>query len=763
MRTVGPLCTLALLISLSGCGLIDKIRGNDSDETEEASETEATAGETDEPTGETTEADKPKPSITGLDRFKHWAPHHAFLNSPTVVADVISEQELIVATRDAHVGVSQDGGQTWRWTKAGDTVRDVTGYPGGPYVALHEGALSISDDGMLWRRLPRYSSDSLIDVVAAEIGLVAIGKRGGFVHLGKDGSASADGWMPNKFKPKAVIELNGAVLAWSGKKGYGTTDGKSWTELEAIPAMPNGKTFLTSAGSCSIGKVGKRRGVVCAVSGTAHGIGDEFVVESKGTVSLTRDGGETWHTAMLPFKGANAIFGTSGGPYYAVGNSGAIAISKHGETWVDQKWEESANLLDGIVDGQTIIIVGAKGTLIYSTNGGNKWEYAQPPAGKDLSWVGESNGQFLASDGHSFIASQNGVDWVETDPVETDDRVGDCDDDGPGDNERCRWSASVSTPEELPQVRTLTFDGDVGLALGDSALVAVTTDGGASWSAAHGLGLGRHGGTAFSVRGDKLLATDGARLLVSTDAGSSWVDGEMVRKYSINAVHIAENGVMYAATRDDVIAAKVDPELWLPADDERLAGDWRWIFEIGGVIYVSGNKGQLLRSEDGKVWTTVETGSSSPIIAMAGDDQSVWAATSYTRKTNNQLLRSEDGGRHFIWVGETSSATDEPDLRVSEGAVHWSDLVSRDNGESWRRETERYFPRLVDVADGSGMQITNLVYRYGQDRLYVVTGAGEHDWVRIDSAFNEGGSIQCDAGSGCWMLASGVLYRPLGR
>jgi hypothetical protein len=44
----------------------------------------------------------------------------------------------------------------------------------------------------------------------------------------------------------------------------------------------------------------------------------------------------------------------------------------------------------------------------------------------------------------------------------------------------------------------------------------------------------------------------------------------------------------------------------------------------------------------------------------------------------------------------------------------------------------------------------------------VITGEGENDWVRIDSAPNEGGVIECEASSGCWMLARGVLYRPLG-
>jgi photosystem II stability/assembly factor-like uncharacterized protein len=773
LRPLFLLSSLALVSSLAGCGLIDRIRGDDEGEDDgddEDGESEANEG-SDKPAepgiGEIAAAAKPKPTITGLDRFKHWVPAHAFLNSPSTVADVISETELIVATRDAHIGVSVDAGETWQWSKANDAVRDVTGYPGGPYVALHDGALSLSDDGLIWRRLPRYGSDSLIDVVAAEIGLVAIGKNGGFVHLGKDGSPSGpdhEGWLPDKFKPKAITELNGAVLAWSGKRGYGTTDGVTWTELEAIPVMPDFKTYLTTAGSCSLGKVGKRKGVVCSVSGNAHGLGEEFVVDNKGTVALTSDGGETWKTSRLPFKGANAIFGVTGGPYYALGNSGAVAISKDGgDTWVDQKWEESANLLDGIVDGQTIVIVGAKGTIIYSTNGGSKWDYAQPPVGQNFNWIAKVSGQFVASDGRNFIASQTGADWVETDPVDLPGKPSDCTDNGPADNEQCRWSASVSTPEGLPEVRGLTFDGDVGLALGDNALVAVTTDGGATWAAAHGLGLGRNGATDLSVRGDKVLATDGARLVSSVDAGASWIEGELVRKYSINAVHIGESGIFYAAARDEILAAKVDPKLWLPAADEQLKGDWRWIFEIGGAVYVAGTKGQLLRSEDGSEWTAIHTGSSNPIIAMAGEGDEVWAVTSYSRKANNLLLRSEDGGRHFIVVGESPSTTDAPDLRFADGAVHWADLVSRDHGETWRRETERYFSGLVDVADGSGMQITNLVYRYGPDRLYVVTGEGERDWVRIDSAFNEGGVIQCDSTSDCWMLASGVLYRPIGR
>lgn len=763
MRARSLLVTLSLLPLLSACFVIDKIRGDDDEEAAEDSG-EAEAEQPAEVKDPSTETDvKPRSAPTGVDRFKQWTPRHAYLGAPTFAAQVISDSEIIVATLDAHIGVSKDAGKTWQWSQSNDFVRDVTGYAGGPYIALHEGAISLSDDGLSWRRLPRYSFDSLIDVIAADIGIVAIGKSGGFIHVAKDGSTGHGGLLPDKFKPKALTELNGAVLAWAGKTGYGTTDGTTWTELEQLPLVPDGRTFLTSAGSCTIGKVGKRKGVVCTVAGLAHGIGDEFLVENKGVVSLTRDGGATWTTAALPFKGANSIFGTPGGPYYAVGNGGAIAISKDGgATWVDQKWEEAANLLDGVVDGNNVVIVGAKGTVIYSSNGGAKWDYAEPPTGSSLSWVEKVDGNFVASDGRKFFASSNAAEWVESvDAYELPPKPGPCEG-GPGNNKQCKFDADVTTPETLPEVRGLTFTGNTGVALGDDALVAVTTDGGASWSAAHGLDMGKYGAIAFSAQGDNIVTTDGAKLFASADAGATWIQGELLRDYRINAVHVTTKGLWLAAAKDEILRAKVDPKTWLPAAADPIKGDWRTIFEVNGVLFISNTKGEVRRSEDGDNWTEVVTGIPMPIIDMAGDGTRIFAATaanrSYRRSMGNILLRSDDGGQHFIVVREMPGYSDEPDLRVTADTVSWSDLISRDNGDSWQSEADIHFSGLIDVADGSGLHITNLSY----GRMYVVTGKGENDWVRIDSVPNQFGTIECEASSGCWMLARGVLYRPLG-
>ncbi|EDM75064.1 hypothetical protein PPSIR1_38961 [Plesiocystis pacifica SIR-1] len=753
--------TLGLGLALApGCG-------DDASE-EEAAQADAAADEGEEqPVEEPAAEPEPEPEGAdlpeGIERFEHWSPQHAFINAPVVRGHVVSDTELIVATGDAHVGVSTDGGESWRWTKAGDAVVDVTGYPGGPYVALHEGAISVSSDGLRWSRSPRWTADRLVDVVAASIGLVAIGKAGAWVHFDEQGVGVAAGQLPNNFKAKALTELNGAVLAWAGKSGYGTTNGADWTELELVPPMPDARTHLTSAGTCTLGRVGKAKGVTCSVSGTAFGMDGAFAVENRGVVSLTTDGGASWTTAALPFRGANSIFGDASA-YYALGNGGNIAISKDGgATWVDQRWEESANLADGVVAGSDVVIVGSRGALIYSNDGAQSWDFAEAPAGSNFNWVGRLDGEFIASDGRTFLASEHGAEWtVLEEAIELPGKFGACADlDGgqPAEGESCRYAATITSPEGSPNVRALTFTGDTGLAMGDDGLVAVSHDGGASWATAHGLGYGRKGATDFSVRGQTLVATNGARLSTSIDGGATWVEGGLVGRPRINAVHASAIGPRLAVGKGTILVSRTDPSIWLTIED-LPKGDWIAIHEVGGALYAADLRGGLLRSEDGVAWTPLVTGLSAPVVDMAGEGEIVWARTAAPRRGPELLLRSEDGGAHFIVVGATVGYGQ---LRVVDGAIRHGDLESKDQGKTWRA-VEGQLPG-EPLEDGSGMTMTRRS-RYDSPDFLVLHKAkagGESERIVISSAHVDGGQIDCDAETGCWLLSRGVVYRPLGR
>src|SRR5262245_49769096 len=116
MRARSLLATLSLFPLLSACFVIDKIRGED-DEDAAGGTGEAEAeqpAEAKDPTEETGEKARPAP-VTGIDRFKHWTPRHVYLGAPTFTAQVLSDSEIIVATLDAHIGVSKDAGKTWQW------------------------------------------------------------------------------------------------------------------------------------------------------------------------------------------------------------------------------------------------------------------------------------------------------------------------------------------------------------------------------------------------------------------------------------------------------------------------------------------------------------------------------------------------------------------------------------------------------------------------------------------------------------------------
>ncbi|MFV8749924.1 WD40/YVTN/BNR-like repeat-containing protein [Nannocystaceae bacterium ST9] len=740
-----------------GLGLGTSCGDDDEAEAEtEAADAPAAEGEAPATDGKIVPDSVPTPANTGgPERFQHWSPLHAFVQTPVIAAEVIGEREAIVATRDAHVALTRDGGQTWIWARAPQPVVGVAGYAGGPYVLLHPGALSLSSDGRVWAPQPRWTNDVLIDVLASELGLFAIGRGGTWLHFARDGGGGQVGVLPDGFRPLALGELNGAVLAWSGKQGYGTTDAATWTALESVPSLFDGRSVATSAGRCVLAKAT----IACAVEGMAHGVGAEILVENKGAVALSRDAGKTWINSALPFAGANAIFGTPGGPYWAIGKGGKLASSSEGLSWNDLDLDEPLDLVDGMVDGDLILIVGSKGTIMSSRSGGSEWSFAEPPVGKNFSWVGKSEGRYMASDGRAFVTSSDASEWVEVGAVPLPASPGSCSP-APADGERCRWSTRSAVPEDLPAIRGFDFEADVGLAYGDDGLIAMTHDGGATWTVERGLGLGPRGATALHLRGTNMLATNGARLVVSTDGGATWKDGQMAGAPRFFALRVSEGGTWIAAG-SELLTAKSDPTLWTrPEAIEPAKATWQAIHETAGAIYLAGTKGELSRSDEGTTWTAVLTGEPTPVIAMAGEGDRVWAATAYGRKSNNVLLRSDDGGRHFARVHEMADATDEPDLAWSGGALHWRDLVSHDEAASWKRERENYFPAAVPVADGSGMAIVNRVLSYSPDRLYLVTGPGEHDWLRIDAAQTEGGTIQCDAELGCVMLAGGVIYRP---
>jgi hypothetical protein len=100
------------------------------------------------------------------------------------------------------------------------------------------------------------------------------------------------------------------------------------------------------------------------------------------------------------------------------------------------------------------------------------------------------------------------------------------------------------------------------------------------------------------------------------------------------------------------------------------------------------------------------------------------------------------------------------EMSYAGGTLRYDNLQSKDGGATWSKATDWYWPGSTDTADGSGIRITNISSYYGKDRFYVI-GSEKDDVTVVESFFNKGAWFRCDQTSGCWMFASGQLYRPI--
>lgn len=630
-------------------------------------------------------------SAEAAKQFVSWAPVHAFLGAPVVGGAVVSSREAIVFTKDNHVGVTSDGGASWgfyRFTTGG--VRAVAGTPGGPFVVVGAGGfMSVSADGKGWTDLPRYTSQELVAVAVGK-SIVAAGKGGAFVKVSATGGDAQVVDFPDKFKAAALAVEGDRIVAWAGKKGYESADGTTWTPTVAFPAGA-GKESPTSRGLCSIGKVGKKKGVVCAVNGTAYGLGaSETVVVGKAYVAVTRDSGSTWGIAPLPLKGIKGVAGGAGGPVHLYDSKGAIMSSNDGRSWA--------------AGADPSVIVGAP---------------------------------------------------VFPKPAKCEGRL-------PGQGEACQLTREITSPEGLPEVRAVRFVGDVGLAMGDSALVAMTADGGGTWTAQSGFGLG--GLQGFDAKGDRVVIVGKTKVAVSTDGGKIFRPVDLPPKTpALYATKIAADGAVYLAGRGGtILKGEGDLSSWVKLDTgAKNKTDYFFIHEVDSNLYAAGGRGELHRSTDGgRTWTYLATGLTEIVQKMAGKGDTVFAITLVTRYGGNKLLRSNDGGVRFFVQRELSDQGTVYDFEFEDGVLRYGSLVSADNGATWAKATDWYWPGSVDIADGSGMRITNTSSYYGKDRFYVI-GPEKDDFTVVDSFYNKGAWFRCDRTSGCWMVAGGQVYRPL--
>lgn len=104
-------------------------------------------------------------------------------------------------------------------------------------------------------------------------------------------------------------------------------------------------------------------------------------VGANGTILLSQDGGRNWVRKTTPIRSPfySATVLKDGRTICVVGDQGRILISRdEGHRWQDHSyhvrlWESWLNGVDFSPDGTTGWVVGTKGLMLKTTNGGNSW------------------------------------------------------------------------------------------------------------------------------------------------------------------------------------------------------------------------------------------------------------------------------------------------------------------------------------------------------------------------------------------------------
>ncbi len=229
-----------------------------------------------------------------------------------------------------------------------------------------------------------------------------------------------------------------------------------------------------------------------------------------GTVIIkTTDGGANWYRVNAPFGFSIKAFNKIGNKIWAVGSGGVTIYSEdEGETWHAANQIPSSSLWTSYYDGNNFIATGGYGGLIiFSTDRGNTWNpvYAFSdgacPSIQGIYFLNNSVGYLARNNRMVSKTTDGGYTWHTIMKDTTDTRVNNYAvqflDENIGyvtgkfgshvsafyktTDGGATWDAQIGTLSE--QINDLHFwNVNNGIVCGNDLLIALTTDGGSTWT-----------------------------------------------------------------------------------------------------------------------------------------------------------------------------------------------------------------------------------------------------------------------------------------
>ena len=239
-----------------------------------------------------------------------------------------------------------------------------------------------------------------------------------------------------------------------------------------------------------------------------------MVAGDKGSVFLTKDGGENWSRLNLSLEPGKwiteAAFSADGGTGMVAGNGGSVFLTRDGgENWsrlnLSLKPGEWITEAAFSADGGTGMVAGDKGSVFLTKDGGENWSRLNLSL-KPGEWVTAAT---FSADGNAGIVHR----ITASISLKRDDEE--------------NWSLSNLVFDREDQITEAAFSEDdrTGVVAGSEGSVFLTKDGGEKWSRLN-LSLGSTewiAEAAFSANGETgVMAGDEGSVFLTRDGGESW-------------------------------------------------------------------------------------------------------------------------------------------------------------------------------------------------------------------------------------------------
>jgi len=229
-------------------------------------------------------------------------------------------------------------------------------------------------------------------------------------------------------------------------------------------------------------------------------------------ISRTTDGGASWGSQILPVaSGINRIVFLSPNIELAVGDNGTILKTTNtGSTWIQKQSHTQRNLNSIFFFSTQLGWACGMDTVLLTTDQGETWspQYVSAIAHRDISFRNSQEGWVVGLYGSCFKSTNGGNSWN-----------------------------SIGAPISGRSLFGICFpSSSKGIVIGGEQ-IAVTTNGGASWSSVYSSGGSQLNSVSFA---DSLVGwvvgTD--KIIKTTDGGGTWREQSWPSPYGyLFAVH----------------------------------------------------------------------------------------------------------------------------------------------------------------------------------------------------------------------------------